>query len=383
MDGFASLKSISSLKLVPVCAQMSDFGILDIDFQLPECMLTTEDLEKRFGGEGLKTALSAAGVRSRRIAPPSVCASDLAFGAANRILDTNNGSRESVDLLIFCTQSPDCLVPATACMLHERLKLPRQCAAFDLNLGCSQYVYGLAVANSMLKSGFAKLALVLTGDTLTRKVHPRDRSIVSLMGDAGSATLVGEVGKDEGLVAFELGTDGTGHRYLMIPAGGSRLADSPETAIEEMDVDGNIRCERNLRMNGIAMFQFSVSTIPRVIESLLHKMMLSLEDVDLFLFHQAGKYVVECLMGKLHIPVEKTHFFIEEVGNTSGSSIPLLLVDAYKSGKVRPGMLIVIAGFGAGLSWGATLIRWPSEVRARLSKRDLTPVEKPFASDCM
>jgi len=154
---------------------MSDIGILAVDFELPEGLLTNVELESRFGAEGLRTTLAAAGIRNRRVAPPNVCASDLAFSAANRILNIGGVSRNDVDLLIFCTQSPDCLVPATACILHDRLKLSKQCAAFDLNLGCSQYIYGLAVAISMLKSGFATLALVLTGDTLTRQVDPEDR----------------------------------------------------------------------------------------------------------------------------------------------------------------------------------------------------------------
>jgi len=342
---------------------MSDIGILAVDFELPEGLLTNVELESRFGAEGLRTTLAAAGIRNRRVAPPNVCASDLAFSAANRILNIGGVSRNDVDLLIFCTQSPDCLVPATACILHDRLKLSKQCAAFDLNLGCSQYIYGLAVAISMLKSGFATLALVLTGDTLTRQVNPGDRSIVALMGDAGSATLLGPVGKDEGFLGFELGTDGAGHGHLIVPAGGARLPASPKTAVEKTDTEGNIRSERNLHMNGIAMFHFSISMIPKVITTLLRRMFVKFEEVDLFLFHQAGKYVLECLLERLQIPIEKTHLFFEDVGNTSGSSIPLLVCDAFRAGKIRPGMLIVLAGFGAGLSWGATLIRWPSDTR--------------------
>jgi 3-oxoacyl-[acyl-carrier-protein] synthase-3 len=213
----------------------------------------------------------------------------------------------------------------------------------------------------MLVSGCASRALVLTGDTMTRTIHPKDRALVPLMGDAGSATLIGEVENGKGFLGFELGTDGSGYKYLMIPAGGSRMPASPATAIEVKDAEGSVRTEENFYMNGGAVFYFAISTVPKVIESLLFKLSLSMGDIDLFLFHQANKFMLDHLVKKLKIPSEKTHFYIEEVGNTSGSTLPLLIADAARAGKVTPGANVLAIGFGVGLSWAATVIRWPED----------------------
>jgi 3-oxoacyl-[acyl-carrier-protein] synthase-3 len=217
-------------------------SILATDYELPDEVLTFEQLSERFGAEAAQKVFAGSGIRSRRVAPPNICGSDLAYAAADRLLQRCALDRSTIDLLIFCTQSADYLMPTTACVLHERLQLAKRCAAFDINLGCSQYVYALSVAHGMIASGSASRALVLTGDTMTRTVHPMDRSLVPLMGDGGSASLIGQVGEGEGFLGFELGTDGTGHRYLMIPAGGFRQPVSSETRVEVADNEGNIRC---------------------------------------------------------------------------------------------------------------------------------------------
>src|SRR6266568_2954780 len=334
-------------------------GILAVEPELGELVLTNEELEDRFGAETMQKVLNSVGIRNRRVAAPGVCGSDMAYNAANRLLERNGIDRESIDLLIFATQSPDHWLPTTACILHDRLNLQKGCAAFDINLGCSQYVYALSVAHSMLISGCATRALVLTGDTMTRTIHPKDRALVPLMGDAGSATLLGEVEDGQGFLGFELGTDGSGHKYLMIPAGGSRMPVSPETAIEIADSEGSVRTLESFYMNGVAIFHFAISTVPKAVESLLRKLSLDMKDIDLFLFHQANKFMLEHLLKKMKIPAEKTHFYIEDVGNTSGSTMPLLIADAIRAGKVKPGARILAIGFGVGLSWAATVIRWP------------------------
>ena len=334
-------------------------GILATDFELPETVLTYEELEERFGSDTMQRVLSGAGIRNRRVAPGGVCGSDLAYAAAERLITRKGIDRGGIDLLIFCTQSPDYFLPSTACILHERLKLSKKCAAFDVNLGCSQYVYALSIAHGMITSGSASRALVLTGDTMSRTLHPKDRSVVPLLGDGGSASLVGEVPATQGFLGFELGTDGSGHQYLMIPAGGFRQPLSTDTAVESVDAEGNSRTPQNLYMNGVAIFHFAITVVPETIKSLLAKLSLTMADIDLFLFHQANKYMLEYLLKKMKIPAEKTHFFIEEIGNTSGSTIPILLTDAWRAGKVRYGALVLAIGFGVGLSWAATVIRWP------------------------
>jgi 3-oxoacyl-[acyl-carrier-protein] synthase III len=338
---------------------MKSSCILAVEPELGADTLSYEELEQRFGVEAMKKVLSGAGIRNRRVAPPGVCGSDLAFAAATRLFEKYQIDSQSIDLLIFCTQSPDYWMPTTACILHERLKLKNQCAAFDINLGCSQYVYALSIAHSMLTSGVASRALVLTGDTMSHTVHPKDRAVVPLMGDAGSATLLGEASEGAGFLGFELGTDGTGNRYLMIPAGAARQPWTDETAIESTDAEGNVRTPRNLYMNGAAIFHFAISTVPKTVQALLTKLSLDMADIDLFLFHQANKYMIDYLLKKMKIPTSKTHFFIEHVGNTSGSTIPLLLADAWRARKVKPGAIVLAIGFGVGLSWAATVIRWP------------------------
>jgi 3-oxoacyl-[acyl-carrier-protein] synthase-3 len=343
---------------------MKSSAILAVEPELGSDTLTYEELEDRFGAGAMQKVLSGAGIRNRRVAPPGVCGSDLAFAAATRLVAKYDVDPHSIDLLIFCTQSPDYWMPTTACVLHERLKLKKQCAAFDINLGCSQYVYALSVAHSMLVSGVAKRALVLTGDTMSQTVHPGDRAVVPLMGDAGSATLLGEASEGAGFLGFELGTDGSGHKYLMIPAGGARLPWSPETAVEAIDAEGNVRTQQNLYMNGVAIFHFAISTVPGTVQALLAKLSLAMDQIDLFLFHQANKYMIEYLLKKMKIPAEKTHLYLEDVGNTSGSTIPLLLADAWRAGKVKPGANVLAIGFGVGLSWAATVIRWPDNAYA-------------------
>jgi 3-oxoacyl-[acyl-carrier-protein] synthase-3 len=338
---------------------MKSSCILAVEPELGSETLSYEDLEQRFGVEAMQKVLSGAGIRNRRIAPQGVCGSDLAYNATIRLFEKYQIDPRSIDLLIFCTQSPDYWMPTTACVLHDRLHLNNECAAFDINLGCSQYIYALSIAHSMLLSGCASRALVLTGDTMTHTVHPKDRSVVPLMGDAGSATLLGEANAGEGFLGFELGTDGSGYKHLMIPAGGARQPWTTETAIESTDAEGNVRTPRNLYMNGVGIFHFAISTVPKVVRSVLAKNSLSMADVDLFLFHQANKYMIDYLLKKLKVPAEKTHFYIEDVGNTSGSTIPILLADALRAGKVKPGAKVLAIGFGVGLSWAATVIRWP------------------------
>lgn len=336
-------------------------GILAVEYTLGEDSLTHEELERRFGVESMKKVLAGAGIRNRRIAPAGVCGSDLAFDAAQKMFSRHALDPKSFDLLIFCTQSPDYLMPTTACLLHERLGLRKECACFDINLGCSQYVYALSVANGLIATGVASRALVLTGDTMSQTVNAMDRSIAPLLGDGGSATMLAAVPDGGGFLGFELGTDGSGAEYLMLRAGGFRMPVSPETAIAAADAEGNVRSPQNFYMNGAAVFHFAISMVPKMVQGVLAKTGLSMDGVDLFLFHQANKYMLDYLVKKMKIPPEKTHFFLEEVGNTSGSTMPILLAEAWRAGKIRPGSVVLMAVFGVGFSWAATVVRWPEE----------------------
>ncbi len=343
-------------------------GILAADYSLGSELVSYEELEQRFGAEAMKKVYSGSGIRNRRVAAKGVCGSDLAFEAAERLLDSRKVDRSSIDLVIHCTQSPDYFVPSTACLLHERLGLKKTCGAFDINLSCSQYVYGLSVAHSMIASGIASTVLLLTGDTVSHSVHPCDRALVPLMGDGGSATLLGRTGEHEGFLGFELGTDGSGQDYLKIPAGGYRNPASQETSLEVTDADGNTRSRQNLYMNGAAVFHFAISVVPKTVNRILQKLGLRQEDIDLFLFHQANQYMLDYLVKKLRIAPEKTHFHLENTGNTSGSTLPIVLTEACRAGKVKPGALILMIVFGAGLSWAATVMRWPENAMSAASQ---------------
>lgn len=340
---------------------MRSSAIVAVEPELGELVLTNEELKERFGSEIIDKVANSVGIKCRRIAAPGTCGSDLAYRAARRLLQQNNVDPHSIDLVVFATQTPDYWLPTTACILQHRLNLKKSCAAFDINLGCSQYVYSLAVAHSMIASGCANRALVLTGDTMTRTINPKDRSLLPLMGDAGSATLLCAIENGDGFLGFEMGTDGSGYEYLMIPAGGARRPITPETSVESVDQDGNVRSAENFYMNGVAIFHFAVSVVPNTIKSLLAKLSLALDDIDLFLFHQANKFMLDHLVKKLKIPVGKTHYYLEQVGNTSGSTIPLLMADALRCGKLRPGNTVLAIGFGVGLSWAATVMRWPKD----------------------
>jgi len=331
-----------------------------VEYELGSETLSFEQLEERFGADAMRKVFAGSGIRHRRVAPRGVCGSDLAYAAATRLLDNHAVDRSTIDLVIHCTQTPDYLLPTTACLLQQRLGLPTRCAAFDLNLGCSQYVYALSVAHSMIAAGVANRALVLTGDTMTHTIHPMDRSLVPLMGDAGSATLIDAV-DNGGFMGFELGTDGSGGQYLCIPASGSRQPRTAETAVEVTDAEGNTRSAEHFFMNGAAVFHFAVSTAPKAVQNLLSKLNLTMDDVGCILFHQANKFMLDYLVKKLKIPAGKTHFYIEDTGNTSGSTVPGVLSDAIRIGRIQPGAIVVLVAFGVGLSWAATAMRWPAE----------------------
>jgi 3-oxoacyl-[acyl-carrier-protein] synthase-3 len=339
-------------------------GILATAYKLGDEVLSYETLEQRFGVEPMRKVFSGSGIRTRRVAPKGVCGSDLAYDAAELLFHSHPIDRSSIDLVIHCTQTPDYFLPTTACLLQERLGLKTNCACFDINMGCSQYVYALSVAHSMIESGVSTRALVLTGDTMTHTVHPMDRSLVPLLGDGGSATLISTVPEGQGFLGFDLNTDGTGNKYLMIPAGGFRKPTSAETTMDATDAEGNVRSPQNLYMNGAAVFHFVISVVPKTIQSLLARLGLLPEQIDLYLFHQANKYMLEYLCKKLKIPSEKTHYFLEDVGNTSGSTMPILLNEAQHAGKIKPGALVLMMVFGVGLSWAATVIRWPDATEA-------------------
>lgn len=347
-------------------------AIIASSYYVPETKLTHGELAKRYGEEMAKKVAESAGIWERRIAGPDECASDLAVRAANDLLNHHQIDRSTIDLVTFATQTPDYLLPTTACMMQERLKLPTHCAAFDINLGCSQYVYSLAVAHSMIEAGLAHRALVMTGDTVSRILHPQDRAVVPLFGDAGTATLVERCAPGQGFSRFKFGTDGKGAPFLIWPTSGLRKLRTDETARETSDKNGNIRSEDDMSMDGAAVFVFTLKTVPKLIEDLLAAEKLTVKEVDLFIFHQASELIVESSAKKLRIPREKLHYKLHDVGNSGGSTVGIALTDAWLKGRIKPGMRIVLSAFGVGLSWAAVLIHWPENSLGPVCTADFT-----------
>src|SRR2546430_7319502 len=258
-------------------------AIAAIASYLPARELTNEALASEVGDWPADQIFEKTGIRSRRIAAEGECASDLGVAAARRLFESGACAPGDVDFLIFCTQSPDYFLPATACTMQARLGLPTSCGAVDINQGCSGFVYGLALAKSLVEAGTASCVLLVTADTYSKFLHPRDRSVRTIFGDGAAATLVVHSDGDEELIGpFVLGTDGRGARNLIVPVGGLRRRPSSETAVAREAEGGNWRADQNLFMNGAEIFNFTLSTVPLAVQQLLEKANGGLHKVDYF-----------------------------------------------------------------------------------------------------
>ena len=329
-----------------------------ISYYLPENKLTNEDLETVYANPSWTASkiYRKTGIKSRHIAGDELV-SDMAVKAAQNLFAEYSVSPQDVDFVLLCTQSPDYFLPTTACIVQERLGIPTSAGAMDYNLGCSGYIYGLAVAKGLLYVGVANNILLITSETYTKHIHPLDRSTRTVFGDGASATFIT---KDDisSIGEFVLGTDGKGAPNLIIPAGGMAHPKTTETSMEKEDQSGNIRSEENLYMNGPEIYAFTLRTVPDLISETLAKNNLTMEQIDYVVLHQANKLVLTSLRDKLDIPDEKFCIDVEELGNTVSSTIPIAIKRAMTRvpEKFHPGSKILIAGFGVGYSWGGTVI---------------------------
>lgn len=337
-------------------------SITAMHYCVPKKRLTNEELAKRFGERQIKSIVRMAGIRERRVVSEGETAADLAYWAAKRLIEDRQLDSKEIDLLIFASQTGDYQMPATACVLHGRMGLSENCAAFDINMGCTSYPYSLSVAHSMIGAGIAHKALVLNAEALTTVIHPMDRGLVPLHGDGAVASLLEPISGKGGFAGFVLGTDGTGYHHLIIPASGGRIPRTEETKREIEDESGIIRTQEHVHMNGPAIFHFSVYKIPEVIKQALEQFQLTVDDLDLVLLHQANKTMVDLIYRALKVPSEKRFYFMEMVGNVSGPSTPMVLAEAWRQGLIRPGTRTLLAAFGVGLSWGIVVIEWPEDV---------------------
>jgi 3-oxoacyl-[acyl-carrier-protein] synthase-3 len=332
--------------------------ITAIATHVPETVLSNVDLEPRVGWTA-DQILAKTGVSERRIAAPGECSSDLAVKAAEKLFKRELVNPSEIDYVLFCTQSPDHFLPTTACILQERLGLSRSCGAFDFNLGCSGYVVGLSLAKALIESQQARCVLLLTGETYSKYINPRDRSVCTLFGDGASATVVkADPSTGAGLEHFAFGTDGRGSKNLIVPAGAMRLPGSEQTSQEHRDQGGNTRSANNLFMNGTEIFRFALQVVPQTVKLLLERAHLTKEDIDFAILHQANRYMLDQLTERIQFPPAKVPYEFADVGNTVSSTIPIVLERMVEKQALRSGHRLLLIGFGVGYSWAGGLVTW-------------------------
>jgi len=323
-----------------------------ISYYLPEKIVSNEDLVKEFPEWTVEKVAGKVGVRQRHVVSENETASDMAIKASEKLFAEQNIDRSTIDFVLFCTQSPDYFLPTSACLIQNRLGLSTSCGALDFNLGCSGFVYGLSLAKGLIAGGIAKNILLLTAETYSKYIHPKDKGNRTIFGDASAATLI----STDGFASIEnfcLGTDGRGAENLIVRNGGMRQPDTlGDLAFDE---SGNLTSSDYLYMNGGEIFNFTAEAVPVLVDQVLEKNHLTKEDIQLFVFHQANKYMMNYLRKLIEIESDKFYFFLENVGNTVSSTIPIALCEAQKEGKLKGNILI--AGFGVGYSWGATILK--------------------------
>lgn len=323
-----------------------------ISYYTPNQVLSNEDLVRDFPEWTVEKVASKVGIYQRHIASADETAGDMALKAAEKLFVEHQIDREDVDFVLLCTQSPDYFLPSTACVLQDKLGLRQNIGAFDFNLGCSGFVYGLSLAKGLIAAGIAKNVLLLTSETYTKYLHPKDKGNRTIFGDAASATLVSTIGYAE-IGEFIFGTDGAGYEQLIVKSGASR---SPQVLNDvQFDENGNPTSSDHLFMNGPDIFTFTIERVPTMVRDLLEKSGLSKDDIDLFVPHQANLYILEFLRKKMKIEREKYYINIANVGNTVSSTIPIALYESRKENILHGNVLL--AGFGVGLSWGATILK--------------------------
>jgi 3-oxoacyl-[acyl-carrier-protein] synthase-3 len=327
-----------------------------ISYYLPEDKLTNEKINKLFPEWSVDKISSKTGIYSRHISGNDELTSDLAFKAATKVIEENDIDKSKIDYLLLCTQSPDYFLPTTACILQDMLKLKKNCGALDFNLGCSGYIYGLGLAKGLIASKQATNVLLITSESYSKFIHESDKSNRTIFGDAAAATIISStaIGITGEIMDFVYGTDGSGANSLIVKNGA--LKNKKTNDLGAIDEYGNIVSDNHLYMNGRDVFNFTLNEVPPLIEDVLTKNKLEKDDINLFVFHQANKFMLNHLMKKIEIPEDKFFLFLENCGNTVSSTIPIALAEANKKVKLNINNNILLAGFGVGLSWGGVII---------------------------
>ncbi|MDV7137589.1 ketoacyl-ACP synthase III [Maribacter sp. TH_r10] len=326
--------------------------IENIAYYLPEGKLDSAGLKEIFPDFDVEKIENKIGIKSRHISGTNETSLDLAYKAALKVI--KNSEKNEIDFIILCTQTPEYILPSGACILQDRLGIPVTAGALDFSLGCSGYIYGLAMCKGFLETKIASKILFLTADTYSKYIYDQDKGNRSIFGDGATASIItyDEIDK---LGKFKLRSDGSGFDKLIIKNGGTKNKLNAKAEIKIYG-DDNQYTDNCIYMNGPEIFNFTINNIPKLIDDTLEINELKKEEVDYFVFHQANKFMLSYLRRKIGIPQDKFHLNLENTGNTVSSTIPIALNQALKEGSIKKGDKVLLAGFGVGLSWGATII---------------------------
>ncbi len=322
-----------------------------IEYYLPDTTLNSDDLKKEFSDFDKSKVEDKIGIKSRHIASDETSL-DLAYKSSKKLL--NKLDNTNIDFLVFCTQTPDYILPTSACILQDKLGLKTNIGALDFNLGCSGYVYGLAICKGLINTNIAKRILFITSDTYTKYIHQKDKGNRSIFGDGSTSTLI-SYSDDNKIGEFDLNTDGAGYDKLIIKNGGTKHPFKESPSLKSYG-DNNTYTDNNLYMEGPDVFNFTIKNIPNLVKETLAKNKMDLQDVDYFIFHQANKFMLSYLRKKINIPEDKFHIELTNTGNTVSSTIPIAIIQALNTKKIKSGDKVLLAGFGVGLSWGGVII---------------------------
>nr|WP_315199003.1 ketoacyl-ACP synthase III [uncultured Flavobacterium sp.] len=326
-----------------------------ISYYLPQYELNNTVIEKDFPEWSIDKIAKKTGINTRYIAAKNETSGDMAVKAAEKLFKEHNIDKSTIDYLILCTQSPDYFLPTTACLVQEKLGLKTTIGAFDMNLGCSGFIYGIGLAKGLIFSGQAKNILFITAETYSKFIHPKDKSNKTIFGDAAAATLVSSESGFAEIGNFEYGTDGKGAENLIVKNGALRNKKAYIEAVQ--DEYGNYLSDDYLYMNGSEIFLFTLASVPKLIDNIIQKNNLIKQNIDLFILHQANKFMLESLKKKCKIENEKFYVHIDKCGNTVSSTIPIALYHAQNEKLFKKDCTILLAGFGVGYSWGGTIIK--------------------------
>lgn len=330
-------------------------GITAMAAAVPHTVIKNYDYTEYFPADQVKEVVDKVGIYERRFADANTCSSDLCYAAAERLLTDYHVNRNEIDLLVFISQTPDYRMPSTSILLQHRLGLPNSCIAFDINLGCAAFCYGLSVIYGMMESGCIRKALLLDGETRSKVYSPKDRRSAFIFGDAGVAALIERDNKFS-KSWFSLNSDGSRGDLIMIKGGGYRFPSSVETLKEKIvDEYGNIRNDEQGYMRGGDVFKFVIQEIPRDIKNTMEIAGMSKDDFDYIVFHQANNFINSYITKKMKLDIDKIPSTIAKYGNTSSVSVPLTIVSELQ-GKLDGNKYLLLSAFGVGMSWATAIV---------------------------